>query len=610
MVMRSFITLGLTVALVGCGGTGEKKTPDGRAGTDALGDDGGGGAMGGAGGGGAGGTSGAGGAAPGDGPRDGSVTNPDSGTAGTGDASVGGAGGTPDAGGGAGGTAGAGGAGGIAGTGGAGGLDAAPPCRGPGESCLADSACCSGSCDLTTMMCRSSIVRCAPDGAGCVVATDCCSLSCTGGRCATACTADGQACMSSGACCGGNCQGGTCQPLNTACKTAGNPCATGAECCSRLCTGGRCALGASYCIQPGDLCYRSTDCCTGLCSIATGATAGVCKTLEVGGAGGCTQDGVVCGDCGSCCSRLCAPWVTGVKICQPPSGCRVTNNLCRANTDCCGGDPTAISEGAGRTTCEFAAGVTPPLGVCRNPMGCQPHGNICGGPSGQCGVNERAACCDCPGDPKKCCKRDTVGIYRCFGGGSAQCPTGYTGQSPCCITYGERCTFAAECCNAVPCVPDGQGVLRCLRPSDAGVACVPDGGRCTTTGDCCTGLACNIVPGDTTGTCGRPPPPPETPPADAGAPPDGDPGTDAGPSDAAPPPDGTGPADADDAPAPADAEPSDMAPPPDMPPMCALFGQACGDTIACCSPTPCNGPGFSGIPCMPGQAGCSCYFFE
>jgi hypothetical protein len=59
----------------------------------------------------------------------------------------------------------------------------------------------------------------------------------------------------------------------------------------------------------------------------------------------------------------------------------VTNNLCRTNLDCCGGDPTLVSEGAGSVTCELAAGISPPLGTCRNPMGCQVRGNVCGGPA-------------------------------------------------------------------------------------------------------------------------------------------------------------------------------------------------------------------------------------
>src|SRR5262249_11545468 len=146
--------------------------------------------------------------------------------------------------------------------------------------------------------------------------------------------------------------------------------------------------------------------------------------------------------------------------------------------------------------------VSPPLGTCRNPNGCQPRGNICGRKDGGnfCGRNAREDCCDCPPPKFNCCKPDSVGIFRCFGGGSPKCKTGYDGTPDCCIPAGERCQFSAECCGSVPCVPDAQGVLRCLAKPDGGVACVAEGGACTTTGDCCRGLTCNITPGHTFGT--------------------------------------------------------------------------------------------------------------
>jgi hypothetical protein len=314
-------------------------------------------------------------------------------------------------------------------------------------------------------------------------------------------------------------------------------------------------LGASYCIQPGDVCYRSTDCCTGLCEKAAGAAAGVCKAIATTGSGSCTQDGVVCSDCTNCCSRNCAPYArSGVKICQPASGCKLTNNLCQKSSDCCGGDPTASVEGAGNVTCELAAGLSPPLGTCRNPMGCQPRGNVCGkrdGDNNMCGGNAREDCCDCPPPKFNCCKPDNVGIYRCFGGGSGTCPTGYTGKAPCCIAGGERCQFSAECCDGTPCVPDDQGVLRCLARPPAGTACVNTDGRCTTTGDCCSGLTCDITPGQTYGRCAAPPAPPPPPP-------------DAGTTDASPPTDAAAP-------------PLDAAPPP----VCSFYGQSCAATPCC-----------------------------
>jgi hypothetical protein len=242
--------------------------------------------------------------------------------------------------------------------------------------------------------------------------------------------------------------------------------------------------------------------------------------------------------------------------------------------------------GQEKVSCNLAPGVDPPVGTCSNPNACQPRGGLCGLKNGtnQCG-NAREDCCDCQPPKWQCCKADSLGIPRCFGGSTPTCPSGFTGKPDCCIPGGSECKFSAECCNGAPCVPDGQGVLRCLRPpADGGIICVPAGNACTTNGDCCTGLTCNIVPGSPSGTCGQPPPPPPPPPVDAGTTPD-----------APPPDDGAVPEDA--------APPVDTAPPP---PICAFYGQACSALIPCCNGVPCNAGDGSGAPCN-GGTGCLCY---
>ncbi len=490
-------------------------------------------------------------------------------------------------------TGGAGGAGGVSGAGGVGGsgngtggtgvaTDAAvmaPVCVPAGDSCTIDAVCCTKSCDLMTMKCRPSVSSCQSEGTPCQTPTDCCSVSCVNNRCATAvCTADNQTCTSSASCCSGTCTNSVCQPLTTSCKTAGNPCAGANECCSRLCTNGTCALGSSYCIQPDDVCYRSTDCCTGLCEIPVGGKAGTCKTLKTTGSGGCVQDGIACSGCNNCCSRVCAPYgLSGVKICQPASGCRVVNNLCRNDSDCCGAAGSGLP-GDGNVQCVLAAGVTPSLGTCANPNGCNPQGNVCGLKTNSCG-NAREDCCDCMPPKAQCCKADSLGVPRCYGGSTGACPTGYTGKAPCCISSGQRCAFSAECCDGTPCVPDVGGVLRCLAPTPGGTTCVASGNSCTSTGDCCAGLLCNITPGAPYGRCAVPPMTPAPVPVS----PDG--GT-------------TGPAPNDGG--------TDTSPPPPPPPVCAMYGQACSSTVSCCNNIPCGAPGGTGDPCG-GQTGCRCY---
>jgi hypothetical protein len=335
-------------------------------------------------------------------------------------------------------------------------------------------------------------------------------------------------------------------------------------------------LSASYCIQTGDVCYRGSDCCSGLCNTSGAGTAGVCGELSTTGAGNCAKDGTVCEDCTNCCSALCLPFArTGVKICQPASGCRVTNNLCIKDKDCCGGDSTSGLPGAGNVTCQLADNVSPALGVCRNPLGCNPQGGICGlkNSTGPACTNAREDCCDCQPPKWQCCKPDSIGVPRCYGGSTTDCPTGYTGQEPCCIHGGDVCTFSAECCGGVPCVPGADGQLRCMnRPDGGDVVCVPSAGVCTSTSDCCAGLTCNITPGQPTGLCGSPPVI-QPPTGDGGIAPAGDAATDV----------------------------------PSTPGICALPSQSCSDALSCCDNVPCNAPGYTGQACAAGQQGCSCY---
>jgi hypothetical protein len=310
-------------------------------------------------------------------------------------------------------------------------------------------------------------------------------MNCRNGICgATQCVSDGGGCTTDTECCGQVCNAGVCTPLNAACSTAGNACKTNDNCCSKLCKDGFCAVGSSYCIQTGDVCTRASDCCTGLCTIAAGAKAGTCGA-PVKTAANCEGvEGTVCNGCGDCCSRLCAPFgPTGVKICQPASGCRVVGELCTADKDCCGGDPNSDLPGAGNGSCDKEPDEL--VGRCRNVQSCSPQGNICHYKEYTCSISSAPnKCCSGVGNSGEC-QLDTLGVPRCNGMGTA------------CRIAGDQCASSDDCCNDAPCVRDPKGVLRCYAEGQ----CVPRGGSCTINGDCCPGTTCIRSVGSTSGTC-------------------------------------------------------------------------------------------------------------
>ena len=377
-----------------------------------------------------------------------------------------------------------------------------PECTGFGLLCEADGDCCSDACDPVSHTCSSAIDECKPAGEMCDGGTDCCTFHCVNGLCSDqACISDNQACEADVECCGGKCVDLLCQPLNPLCATAGNDCSDSGDCCSQLCADdGKCSLGASFCIQPGDACVRNPDCCSGECNIAEGALVGTCAVPPSASTFCSGVDGVICNDCGDCCSRLCAPYGdSGVKVCQPVSGCHSTGDLCRTDEDCCGGRIDEELPGYSNGQCEIEPGRA--IGICRNPVNgeenpagaCSPQGNVCHFKDYACGVSSaRANCCDGLG-ANGTCKLDPLGVPRCDGLGDD------------CREVGETCASSGDCCpdpvtgEYPPCVPDENGVLRCGADE-----CVPSGDDCTIDADCCAPLMCVRAPGATSGTCGEP----------------------------------------------------------------------------------------------------------
>ena len=268
-------------------------------------------------------------------------------------------------------------------------------------------------------------------------------------------------------------------------------------------------------------------------------------------ASGCSVDGLVCNGCTGCCSSLCAPFGTSTsKICQPASGCHVTGDLCHTDSDCCGGDPTQIGmvPGAGLIKCVMDP-THPNIGTCStpDPTNC-PNGHSCGSacvPEGDICHFTGNGGCSSNAIRNDCCDAT---------GNKGQCKLDNLGIPRCygltaCVMQGGDCASSADCCNTAPCVPDSTGHLHC-----GAAMCVAQGGVCTTTADCCDGLPCDVPSGMLSGTCE------------------------------------------------AMSIPGDMG----TTPVCALFGQSCSTTTACCTNNGvCMGP--SGSNCNNGETDCTCF---
>ncbi len=320
-------------------------------------------------------------------------------------------------------------AGGSAGTGNGGTAGVSPNCSPVGTTCAANSDCCTANCDPTLNACANPVGSCGGPGSACTVATECCTLVCSGGQCGSnLCTSDAQACTSDAECCSGTCGGtdagsSTCTPLNSSCKTAGNSCGANTDCCSKLCKNGNCAIQSSFCSQTGDLCGADAECCTGICNKASGSTVGTCKQPDAPGTTGCLIAGEVCGAgangdggtavtdagvpvCGGeCCSRSCAPYgPTGVLVCQPPSGCHPTGEVCVTDSDCCGAP--GVPGGNGSVKCSKSAGE--PTGRCDNGQACRPAGAVCKLATTSCNAENNCCAGNVNQDPR-CASRISSG---------------------------------------------------------------------------------------------------------------------------------------------------------------------------------------------------------
>jgi hypothetical protein len=228
-------------------------------------------------------------------------------------------------------------------------------------------------------------------------------------------------------------------------------------------------------------------------------TIGTCALVPSSGASSCTSTGELCGagadyngtdplpNCGGdCCSRACFPYGPhGILVCQPPSGCHPTGELCTTDDDCCGGGNQPDADKA-HTTCNKEPGFN--IGRCSQGNMCAPAGDICRLDAFQC--NDTADCCagNVHQHPEVCAQ-DNLGVPRCIvTGGNTDCtdPSSHVGQV---------CATSADCCG-LPCTGSPEVGFFCQ------AGCQNPGSGCTNDADCCSGSPCNIPAGSTTGTCG------------------------------------------------------------------------------------------------------------
>lgn len=408
-------------------------------------------------------------------------------------------------------------------------LDGGPgtQCVNAGALCSRDmgAACCTGVCGEDGR-CPEPNPLCRSAGEACTSGIQCCTNVCLNGTCGgSQCLDIGGSCSVNEQCCTKTCTNGTCAQIpsdtTSACKVVGQACGADGDCCSTNCQAGICARAYS-CQAYGDICTNNAECCGNACSAPDGGV-GRCQMITGGGGGGCTQDGNPCSGGSGCCSRTCVDLGYGATVCQPVGGCKLTGNYCRQDSDCCGGgkfpDGGAINPN-GTVKCVG--------GRCDNGQSCNGVGNICGAGTlpdgGAVDINASQNCCD---GKKEVCQVDSSGVPRCFGGGtgpSGPCPSGYTGEAPCCIAQTNTCQFSEQCCDGALCLPanDGTGRLSCQKPTCApvGTPCGNDGGE-----TCCAGTQC-LPTSELTKACQEPYTPP--PPTDGGTSTDGGTTPDAG----------------------------------------------------------------------------------
>lgn len=180
------------------------------------------------------------------------------------------------------------------------------------------------------------------------------------------------------------------------------------------------------------------------------------------------------------------PGAVAALACAALPACRVVDEICKDDKDCCSGACRAMpaADGHGPKRCADIGGcsssgercsvasnccsgmcVSGPEGVARcKSMGCRQPGERCGKDD------------ECCGKAAGACRADAAGVLRCQGAAGAAC-----------VSEGHGCALSEQCCSGF-CLPDTTGALYCR------ASCAPVGAPCAGSADCCAG-ACGGEPG-------------------------------------------------------------------------------------------------------------------
>jgi hypothetical protein len=215
-----------------------------------------------------------------------------------------------------------------------------------------------------------------------------------------------------------------------------------------------------------------------------------------------TSDGGLPSCGGDCCSRACAPYRTGVLVCQPPSGCRPTGEVCRTDADCCGFRGQQGVTGVGNCS---KANPTDAVGRCDNGNACRPAGAVCKLATTSCNAENNC----CSGNVNQnpfVCQQDILGIPRCTLAGESCADAGSQGRPGVCDERGLLRVAVRSQSVVQHRVRRRGSALHLRRYLRASRRHVHD--RCRLL----PGLPCVATPGSTRGTCG------DRPSSDAGIP--------------------------------------------------------------------------------------------